>query len=53
MAVVDGNSATHFLVPVGGNFDVEEVGKHFVLSTFVVDRNVEFRKDQSGSTALG
>lgn len=39
MAVVDGNSATqHFLVPAGGNFDVEEVGKHFVLAAFVVDR---------------
>ena len=51
--MVDGNSGTHFLVPVGGNFDVKEVGKHFVLSVFVVDRNVGFRKDQSGSTALG
>lgn len=37
---------THFLVPVGGNFDVDGVRTHRVLSAFVVNRNVAYRKHQ-------
>lgn len=44
---------THFLGPIGDHFDVQSVRKYFVLAAFVVDRNVQFRKeDQSGFKEL-